>query len=440
MSLHVMPGDTVKMEVYAKYLEKAKTKDAITNMASIVGAAFGVTEAGEAPQVANAVKEALATGQAGLWHSHAFAFAKDETIPKAYLNYLFFDKDMNYKSGGFQQVTEDALGNFEELTLDYVPEEEGYMMIYTANQTSEDLNVYFDDMAVTHTSGPIIRTDDYYPFGLTFNTSVLDGALTNRFLFNGIERDTELGLNWDIAEFRSYDPAIARWLQIDPKTSEKESPYVGMGNSPIFYSDPLGDTVRVGGLDVYTMVNLVWSLSEITGNNIGVENGVLVNHGENKEAQKKSEDAATYVDNLISSEGVITVKSISDEKLSNGSSGGAIELNTGKINDRLNSVGETMGFGMTFLHESLHTWTGVYSLEGASTTRTDPFGDPITDPKDPRYNPNATGETVDLVNRFRSQLGWSRRDSYFNTENKDSYGNIISTTLPFGGKNVNPTW
>ena len=114
MSLHVMPGDTVKMEVYAKYLEKAKTKDAVTNMASIVGAAFGVTDAGEAPQVANAVKEALATGQAGL-------FAKDETIPKAYLNYLFFDKDMNYKSGGFQQVTEDALGNFEDLKLDYVP-------------------------------------------------------------------------------------------------------------------------------------------------------------------------------------------------------------------------------------------------------------------------------------------------------------------------------
>ena len=67
------------------------------------------TFSGEAPQVANALKDALATGQAGL-------FAKSETIPKAYLNYLFFDKDMKYKSGGFSQVTEDALGNFDALS------------------------------------------------------------------------------------------------------------------------------------------------------------------------------------------------------------------------------------------------------------------------------------------------------------------------------------
>ena len=99
------------MEVFAKYLEKppeassgqAKTKNVVTNMASIVGAAFGVTEAGEAPQVANAVKEALATGQIGL-------FAKDESIPKAYLNYLFFDKDMHYKSGGLPASDRRCLG------------------------------------------------------------------------------------------------------------------------------------------------------------------------------------------------------------------------------------------------------------------------------------------------------------------------------------------
>lgn len=48
-----------------------------------------------------------------------------------------------------------------------------------------------------------------------------------------------------MAEYRSYDPMIGRWLQIDPKTSERESPYVGFGNRPNFFIDPLGDTVRV---------------------------------------------------------------------------------------------------------------------------------------------------------------------------------------------------
>jgi hypothetical protein len=86
--------------------------------------------------------------------------------------------------------------------------------------------------------------------------------------------------------------------------------------------------------------------------------------------------------------------------------------------------------------ESLHTWTGVYSWDGANTTRTDVYGDPIKDPNNPNYNPNATGETVDIVNGFRSQLGWNRRDSYFETKHYDSSGNYTHTTLPFGGKNV----
>ncbi len=37
-----------------------------------------------------------------------------------------------------------------------------------------------------------------------------------RYRYNGIERVDDLGLNWDMAAFRSYDPAIARWGQVDP--------------------------------------------------------------------------------------------------------------------------------------------------------------------------------------------------------------------------------
>ncbi len=274
---------------------------------------------------------------------------------------------------------------------------------------------------------------DYYPFGLTFNSYQRSYSKANNFKFNGIERDPVLDL--DMAFYRSYDPALGRWWQIDPLASERESPYVGMGNNPIYYSDPLGDTVRVSGLDVYTLVNLVWSLSDITGNNIGFNNGVLVNNGK-KDKDKPGNEAGAYLDNLISSDGVITVKSISGEEKSN-AEGEIIELNTGHINDNLNSVGETYDFGMTFFHESLHTWTGTFAWAGLNTDRTDTYGDPVTDPNHPNYNPNATGETVDIVNRFRSQANLSRRDSYFETDHSNSSGNYTHTTLPFGGKNVN---
>ncbi|MCG8309279.1 MAG: hypothetical protein MI975_17935, partial [Cytophagales bacterium] len=125
-------------------------------MASIVAASVGSGAISEAPRIAEGIRETLGAGQAGLT-------SKDNSIPKAYINYMFFDKEHKFKKGGFKQVSEAASGNFEELRLEYVPEEEGTLMIYTANQTNENLDVYMDDMMVMHTEGPIVRADDYYP-------------------------------------------------------------------------------------------------------------------------------------------------------------------------------------------------------------------------------------------------------------------------------------
>jgi RHS repeat-associated protein len=429
--LKVYPGDVVEMEVWARYQEvDNSTLTAATFLFSAMTSAFGITP-GDNPVIYDAFNNLLG--------GTALIGQQPGDVPKAFLNYIFFDKNYENHSVGFEQVGSSADGDHQQLLLSKAITEEGYIYIYVSNESNLNVNVYFDDLKITHTAADmVVQANDYYPFGLTMKPSDFqrDGEQGNKFLYNGIELQTDLGWDNYLAEYRSYDPALGRWGQIDPKASERESLYVGMGNNPIFYSDPLGDTVRVGGLDVYTMVSLVWSLSEITGNNIGVENGILVNNGANKEAKTKSADAATYLDNLMSSEGVITVKAISGNTISNGSTDGVIELNSGHINDNLNSVGETMGFGMTFLHESLHTWTGVYSWDGANTTRTDVYGDPIKDPNNPNYNPNATGETVDIVNGFRSQLGWNRRDSYFETKHYDSSGNYTHTTLPFGGKNV----
>ena len=75
-------------------------------------------------------------------------------------------------------------------------------------------------------------------------------APENDYLFNGIERNNDFGLNWDIAFFRSYDPAIGRWTQIDPKYNTSISAYSGFGNNPILLADPLGDTTRVYVFDL----------------------------------------------------------------------------------------------------------------------------------------------------------------------------------------------
>lgn len=234
MSLSVMPGDTVKMTVHAKYDQKASTKDAVTGIAAIVASAFTPEDA--TPEMSQLINQAMLKP---LGASQVALFAKDNTIPKAYLNYLFFDKKMKYKKGGFQQITEAAHGKFEEITLDFAPEEEGYLMVYVANQTAENIDVFFDQMAVEHTSGPIIRVDDYYPFGMAFNTGTLAGALTNKYLYNGKELQQELGLDWYDYGARMYDAAVGRWHAMDP-LQQFHSPYVYAANNPIRFIDPSG--------------------------------------------------------------------------------------------------------------------------------------------------------------------------------------------------------
>ena len=76
----------------------------------------------------------------------------------------------------------------------------------------------------------------------------LNGAVENKRKFNGIEQNTDFDLNTYDAFFRNVDPQIGRWWQIDPKPNMAESSYSMMGNSPILYSDFLGDSVNLGNL------------------------------------------------------------------------------------------------------------------------------------------------------------------------------------------------
>jgi RHS repeat-associated protein len=66
-----------------------------------------------------------------------------------------------------------------------------------------------------------------------------------RYGFNGMEKDDEIkgDGNSYTTHFRQYDPRLARWLSVDPKTQELPSygPYISMRNNPIFNIDPLGD-------------------------------------------------------------------------------------------------------------------------------------------------------------------------------------------------------
>ncbi|WP_343304191.1 DUF6443 domain-containing protein [Chitinophaga niabensis] len=165
--------------------------------------------------------------------------------PRAYLNFVLFDdqfKLVDENSGARQvQGSPDQLQTLA--TSEMTMTKAGYLYVYTNNESLE--NVYFDNVVVLHTPGPVLEETHYYPFGLTMSgiSSKAVGPLENRYKYNGIELNSDLELYSYEAQFRNLDPQIGRWWQVDPKIESMEmwSPYASNYNNPIRYNDPLGD-------------------------------------------------------------------------------------------------------------------------------------------------------------------------------------------------------
>jgi len=106
---------------------------------------------------------------------------------------------------------------------------------------------------VERIKSPIIQSEDFYPFGLSFNSYNRESSLQNRYLYNqgaskkkfNTERIFDLDLNVDESKYRTYDYITGRWWQVDPKGDagglESWSTYQYSFNNPILNSDPEGD-------------------------------------------------------------------------------------------------------------------------------------------------------------------------------------------------------
>lgn len=112
------------------------------------------------------------------------------------------------------------------------------------------LDVFFDNLQVTHTRGPLLSESHYYPHGLEMKalSSRSAGTLVNKRLFNGgnelqtSEFSDGTGLDMYDAMHRTYDQQLGIFRQIDPLSdlSLRFSPYAFANNNPISFNDPLG--------------------------------------------------------------------------------------------------------------------------------------------------------------------------------------------------------
>lgn len=250
-SLAVMPGDVITVQVYARAYENKGSEGNLDGFAAALLSAFGLPapvggESGTASSALQAWGSLVAANEGENGNS---------VWPQGWLNVLSFDKEYNFIPGSsaFQQLDGEYVQSFGDtdkhphmlMSRTVTIKEPGYVYIYVANEGAVEQNIYFDDMSITHTKSKIVQANDYYPFGLTFNSYSRENSTANDYKYNGKEEQTELGLGWLDYGARMYQPEIGRWQHVDAKSEKYHpiSPYVYAVNNPIFYVDPDGNEI-----------------------------------------------------------------------------------------------------------------------------------------------------------------------------------------------------
>jgi len=246
----VSPGDKLDLEVYAKIADFSESNESLFGAGDIftnfLANAFGGLATGttlDGATIGNIFDQSI-----NPFFDPATLFtAADSDHPKAFLNYIVFDQNFQPVDSDRRQVSSDATltGSHANLLLQDVEiTTPGFIYVYVSNQDQQDMDVYFDDLRISHTYSNIVAGSDFYPFGLTMETRDINRE-EYKYGYQGqfAEEDEETG--WNSFELRMYDPVISRWISTDP-AGQFWSPYVGMGNNPVSGVDPDGAYTKWG--------------------------------------------------------------------------------------------------------------------------------------------------------------------------------------------------
>jgi len=123
-----------------------------------------------------------------------------------------------------------------------------HKFIYCSPMGCKRLNTdFFTFLEIVHSkkSAPEEKKRiNYYPFGLKhkgYNSTISSNgnSTAQKRKFGGKEYQDELGLEWYDVSARNYDPALGRWMNLDPLAEKmrRHSPYNFGFNNPIYFQD-----------------------------------------------------------------------------------------------------------------------------------------------------------------------------------------------------------
>src|SRR5690606_15537845 len=129
-------------------------------------------------------------------------------------------------------------------------DENAYLYVFQYKDHLGNVRLSYADCnndGVIQPSSEILEENNYYPFGLRHKgyndiANSCRSEAAERYKFGGKELNDELG--FEVYDFgaRNYDPALGRWMNIDPLAEEMRrfSPYNYAFNNPVFFIDPDG--------------------------------------------------------------------------------------------------------------------------------------------------------------------------------------------------------
>jgi len=333
-------------------------------------------------------------------------------------------------------TTTDYMDGFQYTNgkLDFFPHAEGYakaILSGLGGGTSYTFKYVFSytdhlgNIRVKYAQNPangnqieILEEDHYYPYGLKHNGyngnhttwDVTPGGQitltpvnpflgdTYKYKFGGKEYDDTFDINTYDFGARNYDPALGRWMNIDPLAEERInlSPYNFVQNNPIIRVDPTGALDDIFQVDQDGKITQIKAEGEdvlVVVDNKGNEVGNRVNIGDDANLrefstmgvqvleisdQSKALEAFTEVANNTKKEFALINKENSNTGLKDSAIVGDGEKSTNSgdiIAKGLYDLGDTAVTDITHNHPKNSPPSGYYVNTGENINPDSPIGD-----------------------------------------------------------------